>query len=88
MFVLLHRICRAPAQADPEAAGALAVGEPVLELAPAAPAIAAPPAPRPVRWRRGAAQRPGLGALVPVGIGLAGFAVALGIHSLVATRET
>jgi hypothetical protein len=84
MAVLLHRICRRPAVSEapaPAAAWPSVVERPVLTAltAPSAPSLVPAAAPRP---RRGSHP-----ALASLGIGLAGFVVAVGVGSLVAARE-
>jgi hypothetical protein len=88
MLVLLHRICRRPAASTLTPADTSPVAQqhavtpgPVAAWQPA-PAQLALAAPRPRR-----ATRRSLGSLTPVGVGLAGFVVAVGIGSLVASRE-
>jgi hypothetical protein len=82
MLVLLHRVCRRPAVA----AAAGAAPDPPVEQLPAEPYTPepAPAAPAPARTIARRGSRPGL---APLGVGLAGFLVALGIGSLVAARE-
>lgn len=85
MLVLLHRVCRRPV--DTPVQDGLVVSAPAVPES-AGPDTAATPqspprSPRPVHRP----TRAGRGVLGPVGIGLAGFVVAVGVSSLVAARE-